>query len=117
MKSHVVPKSALARERVNRELAQPTVPAHYCPKVPTKVLADASSYWLGAVLLQKVEEWRPVAYASRSMTITEKNYAQIKNEALTVMRCCDKFACYILGRHLREETMDKIHTRHQGIER
>ena len=90
---------------LKRELAQPTV---YSPKAPTKVSADASSYGLGAVLLQKVkEEWRPVAYASRSMTSTEKNYAQIEKEALAVTWSCDKFACYILGRHFEIETDHK----------
>ena len=59
--------------------------ALFNPKAPTKISADASSYGLGAVLLQQVEEkWKPVAYASRSMTDTEKRYAQIEKEALAV---------------------------------
>ena len=44
----------------------------YDPAAPTKIAADASSYGLGAVLLQKDEDkWRPVGYASRAMTETE----------------------------------------------
>ena len=67
--------------------------ALYSPKAPTKISADASSYGLGAVLLQQIEEkWKPVAYASKSMTDTEKRYAQIEKEALAVTWSCDKFS-------------------------
>ena len=48
-----------------------------------RISADASSFGLGAVLLQKVKgQWKPVAYASRAMTETEQRYAQIEKEAL-----------------------------------
>ena len=80
------------------ELTKPTVLVLYSPQAPTKVCADASSYGLGAVLMQKSQsEWRPVAYASRSMTETEKRYAQIEKEALATTWASEKFATYILG--------------------
>ena len=47
--------------------------------------ADASSYSLGAVILQKVKDhWKPVAYAPRSLSETETRYAQIEKEVLAV---------------------------------
>ena len=53
---------------IKNELSKPTVLALYDPNRETKISADASSYGLGAVLLQKIEgEWRPIAYASRSI--------------------------------------------------
>ena len=59
---------------------QLTVLCIYDPNAET---ADASSHGLGAVLLQKHDsEWKPVAYASRSLSDTEANYAQIEKEAL-----------------------------------
>ena len=62
-----------AFSQVKSELAKPTVLALYSPRAPTKVSADASSYGLGAVLLQQVGDvWKPVAYASRSMSETER---------------------------------------------
>jgi hypothetical protein len=71
--------------QIKAELSQSTVLALYNPKAPTKVSANASSYGLGAVLLQQSEEkCKPVAYASRSMMDTEKRYAQIEKEALAV---------------------------------
>ena len=62
-----------------------TILALYDPKASIKVSADASSFGLGAVLLQESEAgWRPVAYASRSMNETEQRYAQIEKEALGI---------------------------------
>ena len=83
--------------QVKLELTKPTVLLLYNPSTPSKVSADTSSYGLGAVLLQETDTtWRPVAYASRSLSNTEKRYAQIKKEALVVT--CSKFSNYILGR-------------------
>ena len=38
------------------------------------------------------------------MTDTEKRYAQIEKEPLAVTWSCEKFSCYILGRHFDIET-------------
>ena len=54
-----------AFSKVKTELSKPTVLALYDMDAETKVTADASAHWLGAVLMQKHEQsWRPVAYAS-----------------------------------------------------
>ena len=93
---------------IKTELTQPTVLALYDPEASSKVSADASSYGLGAVLLQQSGQvWKPVAYASRSMTETERRYAQIEKEALAVTWACDKFANYILGTHFLIESDHK----------
>ena len=98
----------LAFSQVKAELAKPTVLSLYNPRAPTKVSADASSYGLGSVLLQQVGDiWKPVAYASRSMSETERRYAQIEKEALAVTWACDKFSDYILGRSFHVETDHK----------
>ena len=90
---------------VKSELAKPTTLTLYDPEAPTTVSADASSYGLGAVLLQEVEiEWKPVAYASRSMTDTERRYTQIEKEALAIPWACEKFSDYILGKVVSLET-------------
>ena len=50
----------------------------YNPATNLKLSADASSYGLGVVLPQEVDsKWQPVAYASRTMSDTERRYAQI----------------------------------------
>ena len=74
---------ATAFSRIKEELAKPTVLGHCDPNAPTKVSADTSSFGLGAVLLQNgTLGWKPIVYASRSMTATQTRYAQIEKEAL-----------------------------------
>ena len=59
--------------KMKAELTAHTVLDLYDPQADTKISADASSYGLSAVLLQKTKQkWRPVAYASRE---TETRYA------------------------------------------
>ena len=94
--------------RLKEELSKPTILALYDPKASTKISADASSYGLGAVLLQESNSnWKPVAYASRSMTETEQRYAQIEKEVLATTWACEKFASYILGMNFLIETDHK----------
>ena len=95
-------------ERIKKELSKPASLAHYDPEARTKISADASSYGLGAVLLQMSQsKWRPTAYASRSMTATERRYAQIEKEALATTWACEKFSDYILGKSIVIETDHK----------
>ena len=79
------PEQEEAFARVKSELIRPTVLTLYNPEAESKVSVDASSYGLGAVLLQKSDRWKPVAYASRSMSPTERRYAQIEKEALAIV--------------------------------
>ena len=93
---------------IKKELSKPTVLHLSDPGAPTKISADATSYGLGAVLMQKNNfTWCPVAYASRSTTETERRYAQIEKEALAVRRACEKFSTYILGMKFLIETDHK----------
>ena len=64
------------------------------PKKPITIQNDSSEYAIGSVLLQ---DDRPVAYASRSLTPTEKNYAQIEKEFLAIIFGLEKFHNYVYG--------------------
>ena len=97
-----------AFNNIKNELTSPPVLAWYNPAGETKLAADASAYGLGAVLLQKHEDkWKPVAYASRSMTEAETRYAQIEKEALATTLACERFTNYILGKQIQIETDHK----------
>ncbi|KAJ8335412.1 hypothetical protein SKAU_G00387540 [Synaphobranchus kaupii] len=64
----------------------------------TKISTDASKDGLGAVLLQADgDNWKPVAYVSRSMAETERRYAQIQKESLGLVFGCEKFHGYVYG--------------------
>ena len=102
------PSQEDAFTRVKKELTLPTVLALYDPALDVKVSADASSFGLGAVLLQRHgKDWRPVVYASRSMTEAEKRYAQIEKEALATVWSCEKFEDYVMGKQITIETDHK----------
>ena len=98
-----------AFEKVKEHLTTPSVLAHYDPNRETVVSADASSYGLGACLMQKQDdgEWRAVAHVSRALTDTEQRYAQIEKEALAATWACERYSDYLLGMHFQLETDHK----------
>ena len=88
-------------------VAAPTLTPYRC-EADTLLSTDASSYGLGAAILQQVNGvWKPVAYASRALTTAEARYAQIEKEALAICWACDKFHYYLAGREFQVETDHK----------
>ena len=83
--------------------------AKYDANKETKVSADASSYGLGAVVLQQESDqsWRPISFLSRAMTPTEKRYAQIEKEALAITWACERSSEYLVGKAISIETDHK----------
>ena len=85
---------------VKEMLLQDKVLMHYDPDLPLVLATDSSSYGLGAVLSHRTREGeeRPIAYASRSLSETEKKYSQIEKEALSLVWGVKKFQTYLEGR-------------------
>lgn len=79
---------------IKETLSRDPVLKLYDPKKKTTIQCDASSEGLGAGLLQ---DNQPVAFASRSLTQTEKNYAQIEKEMLAIVFAAEHFHQYIYG--------------------
>jgi len=71
------------------------------------IQCDASEKGLGATLLQKGQ---PVAFASRLLSKSEQNYAQIEKECLAIVFTCECFNQYIHGREYTS-----IHTDHRPL--
>ena len=64
------------------------------------IACDASPTGIGAVLSHVMADGseRPVAFASRSLTKTERKYSQIDKEALSIVWGVKKFHIYLYGR-------------------
>lgn len=102
------PEQQKAFISLKQELASTPVLQLYDPNKELKISADASSYWLGSVLLQKCKgTWAPVAYASRALTSTEQRYEQVEKEALALTWACERFSDFIIGLHFELETDHK----------
>ena len=89
-----------AFDKIKFIIASPTVLVHYDPTKPAVVDCDASSYGIGACLLQPDADGklRPVCFVSRSLASAEKNYSQIEKEALAIVFAVKRLHQYLYGR-------------------
>ena len=56
---------------------------------------------------QPTGEWKPIAYISRALTVTEQLYTQTEKEALAVTWACEPFRDYLVDLHFHIETDHK----------
>ena len=92
---------AIAFQAAKQHLASAPVLVHYDPKLPICLAGDASSYRIGAVLSQVLLDGseHPIAFTSRTLRPSEKNYAQLEKEALSLIFGVTKFHKHLYGRH------------------
>lgn len=95
--------------------------AYFDTHLKTRVTSDASSFGIGAVLEQedKYGVWRPIYYCSKSLSPTERRYAQIEKEALAITWACERFQQYLIGKKFEIRTDHKpllvcLHTKEIG---
>lgn len=74
-------------------LVSSNVLIHYDPKVPVSLAGDALAYRLGAVISHTLPDGteRPIAFASRTLSSSERNYAQLEKEAASLIFGIKKF--------------------------
>jgi len=72
---------------VKKHLTSVKLLTHYDPTLPLTLVADASAYGVGAVISHVFPDGseHPIAFASRTLTPSEKNYAQLEKEALSLV--------------------------------
>ncbi len=102
-----------AFEELKRLLAEEVVLAIPMEKGKFRVEADASEGAVGAVLSQEQDgKWHPVAFLSKSLTVTERNYEISDKELLAIMLALDEWRHYLMG-----ATQDfEIWTDHQNLQ-
>nr|GEW62270.1 reverse transcriptase domain-containing protein [Tanacetum cinerariifolium] len=65
--------------------------------MPFELMCDASDFSIGAVLGQRQEKhFRPIHYASKTMTEEKSNYTTTKKEMLVVVYAFEKFRSYLI---------------------
>ena len=81
-------------------LSTAPVLTHFRSDLPLRLDIDASNYGIGAVIspIMPNGEERPIAFASRTLSKCECNYAQIEKEALSIIFGVKKFHVYLYGR-------------------
>ena len=94
------PECATAFQEPKQAISWATVLAHYDPTLPIVLAGDASAYGIRAIISHIYSDGseHPIAFASRTLTKSEGNYAQLEKEALSLIFGIKKFHQYLYGR-------------------
>ena len=93
-----------ALTRVKQLITREPVLRYFDNTKEVTLQCDASESGLGATIMQKGQ---PVAFSSRALSNTEKNYAQIEKELLSIVHGCTRFDQYVYGREITVQTDHK----------
>jgi len=98
-----LPQHEEAFIKIKELITQAPVLRYFDVNKEVTIECDSSDVGLGAVLTQ---DGCPVAYASRALTQTEHNYAQIEKECLAIVFAAGRFEHYILGKDIVQVLSD-----------
>ena len=89
-----------AFQHAKTALTSTDVLTHYDPDRELIIDCDASPYGVGAVLSHRMDDGqtKPIAFASRSLTVAEKKYSQLDKEGLAIVFGVKRFHQYLAGR-------------------
>ena len=84
--------------KLKESLVEDCLLVHFDPSKAVKLMVDASDYAVGGVLLQKEDEWRPVAYYGQKLLKYQRSYTVTEKECLAVIAGVIKFRPYLEGK-------------------
>lgn len=87
-----------AVEQIKAKILEAPVLIPFDQNRDIRIECDASKNGLGCCMFQ---DGKPISFASRSLTDSEKNYSQIEKEFLSILFACKKFHFFTYGRKVR----------------
>ncbi|MES9883587.1 MAG: RNase H-like domain-containing protein [Sedimenticola sp.] len=93
-----------AFDKIKSVITQSPVLAFFDPKKPLTLQTDASKHGIGFTLMQ---DGRPIAYGSKSLTSSQMAFAQIEKELLSIVVGFKHFHNYCYGRHVNVQNDHK----------
>ena len=99
--------------KIKESISNKVTLTYFDSSKPIVLQVDASLQGLGAALLQ---DDKPVTFASKALTNTERRYTNIEREMLAVVYGCERFHTYLFGRnftvHSDHKPLESIHLKH-----
>nr|GEV69804.1 reverse transcriptase domain-containing protein [Tanacetum cinerariifolium] len=93
-KSHFMVKDGIV---LGHKISKNRIEADKAKDLPFKLMCDTSDFAIGAVLGQRHEKhFKPIHYASKTMTDAESNYTTTEKEMLAVVYAFEKFRSYLI---------------------
>jgi transposase InsO family protein len=89
---------------VKEKVTKAPVLAFFNPNKELVLQVDSSKSGIGAVIMQ---DGQPIEYASRALTPSEQNWAQLEKEALALVYGLERFDQYTYGRAVRVQNDHK----------
>lgn len=87
-----------AYDLIKQDVSSDQVMVHFNPKLPIVLTTDACDTSVAGVLSHRFPDGlKPVAFISRSLSKSERNYAVIEKEALAIIFSVIKLKQYLLG--------------------
>ena len=92
-------KCKKAFQETKQQIASAKVLTHYDPTLPIKLAANASAYGVGAIISHLMLDGseRLIAFASRTLSSSERKYSQLEKEALSLVYGIKKLHLYLYG--------------------
>nr|GEU68017.1 reverse transcriptase domain-containing protein [Tanacetum cinerariifolium] len=101
-----------AFQTLKRKLTEAPILIALYSDMPFELMCDASDFAIGAVLGQRQDKhFRPIHYASKTMTEAESNYTTTEKEMLAVVYAFEKFWSYLIMNKSIEFTFKVIDTK------
>ena len=94
----------VAFSKTKEEISKNVTLPYFNPNSATTLQTDASKKGLGAVILQ---DSKPVMFASRALTGSERNYQNLERECLATIWGMEKFHYFLYGKQFTLETDQK----------